>query len=161
MKKIPQLDNLYLLVKVIECGGLSAAARHLGTTRSLVSRRLIALEQQYATQLIYRDARHFAVTPAGERAYKHAVIMCDAAEAAVAAMREARANSKGVLRIGMHEALSALLADMLPTYTQTHPQLRIVTDNHTTIDALLEQRVDMILHCGHTPPNSGDIVARS
>src|SRR5699024_4947051 len=109
MEQARHLDNLHLLVKIIEAGSLAAAARELDTTRSLVSRRLMALEKAFGARLVYRDARRFAVTPAGERVYKHAVVMCDAADAAFAAADEARTAGAGTLRVGMHEALCMLV----------------------------------------------------
>lgn len=160
MEQTHQLDNLYLLVKVIEAGSLAAAARELGTTRSLVSRRLIALEKAFGTRLIHRDARRFAVTAAGEQVYKHAVVMCDAADAAFAAVREARAPGQGTLRVGMHDTLSTFVSGMLTAYAGQHPHLRIATSTRDDVDALLKQRVDAIMHLGRDLPDNGDIVAR-
>lgn len=40
------LSDLYLLTRVIEAGGFAAAARQTGMTRSLLSRRIVGLEQR-------------------------------------------------------------------------------------------------------------------
>ena len=39
------LNDLYLLTRVIEAGGFAAAARQTGMTRSLLSRRIVGLER--------------------------------------------------------------------------------------------------------------------
>lgn len=155
-----QLTNLYLLTRIIDAGGFSAAAREMGTTRSLLSRRIIALEKALGTHLLYRDARHFAVTAAGEKVYRHAITMCDAAHAAMAAASEARSPGQGTLRVSMRDALLPLMSDVLTVFAEHYPQMRLTTNTHHDFDILLYQRADVVLHLGSALPDSGDIVAR-
>lgn len=158
MQQANQLANLYLLVQVIDAGGLSAAARELGLTRSMVSRRLMALERELGVRLLYRDARNLTVTPDGEKVYRHAVAMCDAAHAAAAAARDARGHDGVQIRIGMDPSLSPLLADMLPTFCAQHPGIKLSTAA-ADVDALTKQRVDLLLHAGGAPDSTA-VVAR-
>lgn len=154
------LNNLYLLVRVIDAGNMSAAARELGTSRSLLSRHIIALEKALGTQLLHRDARRFAVTPSGEAVYREAVLMCDAAHAAVASAQEAVGAGQGPLRVGMCDALSSLMAAQLTAFADHYPQIQLSMHDHNDIDALLCQEVDVVMHLRHALPNSADIVAR-
>lgn len=154
------LTNLYLLVRVIDAGGFSAAAREIGTTRSLLSRRIIALEEALDVRLLYRDARRFTVTATGEKVYRHAVMMCDAAQAATAAARESRGTGHGKLRVSMCDALLPLISGVLAAFAGHHPQMQLSANTRHDVDALLLQRTDVIFHLGHTLPDSGDIVAR-
>src|SRR5690348_15890380 len=98
MDRINNLGDLYLFVQVIEAGGFSAAATRMGTTCSLLSRRLIALEQRLGARLLHRNARQFALTATGERVYRHASAMC---EAAIAAEQAAISQdpTRGLVRI--------------------------------------------------------------
>ena len=56
-----------LFVTVVDAGGLSAAARKLGISPAMVSKRLARLEQRLGTRLIHRSTRKMALTPQGER----------------------------------------------------------------------------------------------
>ncbi|KRF01796.1 hypothetical protein ASG87_09795 [Frateuria sp. Soil773] len=159
MDQTGQLANLYLLTRVIDAGGFSAAAREMGTTRSLLSRRIIALEQQLGARLLHRDARRFAVTAVGEQVYRQAVLMCEAAQAAVAVAREAQGPA-GLLRVDMPGPLSPLLSGVLAEFADRNPQLRLAASASGGADALLRQRADVALSLGSALPDSGDIVAR-
>lgn len=159
MDQIGQLANLYLLTRVIDAGGFSAAARAMDTTRSLLSRRIIELEQHLGVRLLHRDARRFAVTAVGEQIYRHAVLMCEAAQAAAAVAREAH-DGGGLLRVDMPDLLSPLLSGVLADFADSHPQVRLSAAAGGGIDALLRQRADVALSLGHALPDSGDIVAR-
>ena len=90
MEQADNLADLHLLVQVIDAGGLAAAAQTLGTTRSLVSRRLLALEARLGAKLLNRNTRGLSVTATGEEVYRHAVLMCEAAQAALHAAGSGR-----------------------------------------------------------------------
>lgn len=158
MDQARYLADLYLLVQVIDAGGFSAAAKAMGTTRSLLSRRIIALEKALGTRLVFRNARHFAVTATGEAVYHHAVLMCDAAQAAIDATRTSE-HGGSKLRISMCDALLPLMSGVLADFGEHYPQTQLSMSANDDTDALLEQHVDVILHLGHTLPDSSDIVA--
>lgn len=160
MDQINNLGDFFLLVHVVEAGGFSAAATRLGTTRSLLSRRIIALEQRLGTRLLHRNARRFAVTEAGERVYRHATAMCEAAIAAEHAAAPP-ANAASLVRIEAQGLLSPLVAELVPGFAATHPRTRLAVTTHgSDIEALLRQQADVILSLRETLPDSSDIVAR-
>lgn len=143
MQQPSQFTNLYLLVQVIDAGGLSAAARQLGMTRSMVSRRLMALESELGVRLLHRDARHFIVTPAGEKVYRHALVMCDAAQAATEAARDSDGAHSAQIRIGMDDALQTLATEIVPAFSAQHPGVRLAVGSGD-VSALVKQRVDVV-----------------
>lgn len=159
MDRINNLSDLFLLVQVIEAGGFSPAATRLGTTRSLLSRRIIALEARLGARLLHRNARQFAITSTGERVYRHAAAMC---EAAVAAEQAATGPGDSLVRIEAQGLLSPLVGELVPGFAATHPRIRLtVNTGGSDIEALLRQQADVILSLRETLPDSGDIVARS
>ncbi|MGF6709193.1 DNA-binding transcriptional LysR family regulator [Luteibacter sp. W1I16] len=160
MEQINNLGDFFLFVHVVEAGGFSSAATRLGTTRSLLSRRIIALEQRLGTRLLHRNARRFAVTEAGERVYRHASVMCEAALAAEQAAAPS-ANAGSLVRIEAQGLLSPLVAELVPGFVANHPRTRLaVTASGSDIEALLRQQADVILSLRETLPDSSDIVAR-
>jgi DNA-binding transcriptional LysR family regulator len=160
MDQASNLTDLFLLVRVIDAGGFSAAAARMGTTRSLLSRRIIELERRLGVRLLHRNARQFAVTAIGERVYRHAVAMCEAADAAERAAESAGVAS-GLVRIATHGLLTSLVTDLLPGFSVGYPQIRLaVNPGGGDVEALLRQQVDIVLGMGDTLPDSADIVAR-
>ena len=61
-------DSLYkmsVFAKVVAAGSLSAAARDLGVSTAVVSRRLAALEARLGVRLVNRTTRRLALTDEG------------------------------------------------------------------------------------------------
>ncbi|WP_322096603.1 helix-turn-helix domain-containing protein [Oceanibaculum indicum] len=59
------MDDLRTFVAVADAGGVSAAARRLGLSKSIVSRRLFRIEAELGVQLLARTTRGAALTEAG------------------------------------------------------------------------------------------------
>lgn len=157
MQLTHHLNDLYLLVQIIDAGGYAAAGRKTGTSRSLLSRRIQALEKALGTQLLYRDARHLLVTPAGEKLYRHALTMCDAVEAADASLRTSHEMSHAALHVGTHDALDPLLNGVMTAFGTAHPQIQLSADTNHDIGALLQHRADVVFHLGRDLPAHHDI----
>ena len=60
------IEDLQTFVEVADAGGVSAAARRLGVSKSIVSRRLFRLEAELGVQLLARTTRGAALTEAGD-----------------------------------------------------------------------------------------------
>ncbi|HBN50656.1 MAG TPA: LysR family transcriptional regulator, partial [Thalassospira sp.] len=70
------LDDLQTFVEVADAGGVSPAARRLGVSKSVVSRRLIRLEAELGIQLLTRTTRGASLTEAGAMFRDHAAKAC-------------------------------------------------------------------------------------
>ena len=66
------VEDLQTFVEVADAGGVSAAARRLGVSKSIVSRRLFRLEGELGVQLLARTTRGAALTEAGVTFRDHA-----------------------------------------------------------------------------------------
>ena len=58
------IEELRTFVEVADAGGVSPAARRLGVSKSIVSRRLARLEEALGAQLLARTTRGAALTEA-------------------------------------------------------------------------------------------------
>lgn len=66
------IEDLQTFVAVADAGGVSAAARRLGVSKSIVSRRLFRVEAELGVQLLARTTRGAALTEAGITFRDHA-----------------------------------------------------------------------------------------
>ena len=57
-------------VAVVESGTFSGAARQLGLSKSVLSKKVSQLEQALGCQLLYRTTRSLTLTEAGERYFE-------------------------------------------------------------------------------------------
>src|SRR5574343_277416 len=93
------LNQAAVFVKVVQAGGFSAAARLLGLPTSTVSHRVAMLEKRLGVTLLQRTTRRLHLTDAGHVYFDHAsaglVRMFDAE----AAVTEATAEPRGLLRV--------------------------------------------------------------
>ncbi len=65
-----RIAGMEAFVAVVEAGGFQAAARQLGISRALVSKRLSALERILGVQLLHRTTRRLSVTGPGSAFYE-------------------------------------------------------------------------------------------
>ncbi|TAM09485.1 MAG: LysR family transcriptional regulator [Nevskiaceae bacterium] len=159
MELARHLDAFYLFVQVVDAGGFSCAARHMGTTRSKLSRRIIALEEALGTQLLYRDSHRFALTPTGEIVYRHAILMCAAAQATLDAALAAQDTRHDELSLDMCDALNPLMSRIMVVFGQHRPQMRLTTHARHDIESLLCHQTDVVIHLGGELPDNRNIVA--
>ncbi|VXC96661.1 LysR family transcriptional regulator [Sphingomonas sp. 8AM] len=148
------LDPDYVLfAQVIEAGSLSAAARALGISPAMASKRLARLEARLGVRLIQRTTRRLAVTDAGERFHADVVgILRDvaAAEARVAGLRDEPA---GALRVSAPTSFGRLhIAPRLHDFLRVAPgvSLELLLDD-ANVD-LVAARVDVAVRIAREIP---------
>src|SRR5580692_6873133 len=119
------LEDLRTFVEVAGAGGLTPAARRLGLSKSIVSRRLVRLEQELGVQLLSRTTRGTALTEAGATFREHAARAADELEAAREAVSP-YGDVRGRLRISAPLTFGpAHLAPVLAELARRHPQLQV------------------------------------
>jgi DNA-binding transcriptional LysR family regulator len=119
------LDDLRTFVEVADAGGLTPAARRLGLSKSIVSRRLVRLEEDLGVQLLSRTTRGAALTEAGATFREHAArvaIELDAARDALAP----KGDLRGRLRVAAPLTFGPThVAPVLAELARRHPQLQV------------------------------------
>ena len=93
------LADIALFRTIVSAGSLSAAARSLGATPMLVSRRLAALEAELGVRLFHRTTRSLSLTAEGEAFLPHAVAMIEARDSAIESVSSGVSGISGLLRI--------------------------------------------------------------
>ncbi|MCU6452774.1 LysR family transcriptional regulator [Sphingomonas sp. A2-49] len=144
-----------LFVAVADCGSLSAAARGLGISPAMVSKRLQRLEQRLGVTLVHRTTRRLALTDAGAHLrddLSHILVALTAAEARVTGARDAPA---GVLRVSAPTSFGRLhVAPHLAAFLARYTAVQLSFDLSDAFVDLLGERVDCAIRiASDVPPN--------
>lgn len=119
------IEDLRTFVAVADAGGVSAAARRLGVSKSIVSRRLFRIEAELGVQLLARTTRGAALTEAGITFRDHAA----RASAEIDTARETilpAGKLHGRLRVAMPLTFGPThFAPVLAEMARQNPQLHI------------------------------------
>src|SRR5579863_2200248 len=92
------IEDLQTFLEVADAGGVSPAARRLGLSKSIVSRRIVRLEEALGVQLLSRTTHGATLTEAGATFREHAariVVELETAQEAISPIGDLR----GLLRI--------------------------------------------------------------
>jgi DNA-binding transcriptional LysR family regulator len=124
------LADVALFRMIASLGSLSAAARQLGTTPMLVSRRLAALEGEIGARLFHRTTRALSLTPEGEAFAPHAAALVEAHNAALESVTSRNVGLSGNLKITApnvigHAVLVPLIAELIADNPSLHVDLTL------------------------------------
>lgn len=144
-----------IFIRVVEEGGLSAAARTLNLAPSTISKVMTRLEERLGVRLMNRTTRQFKLTAEGEEFYKRSRAIIQDIEEAEAAISRAKAELSGTLRvISMVAFGNYQLVPIIPEFLARHPGLHIdlaLTDGKMDV---IEAGADVgVLH-GNLPDSS-------
>ncbi len=152
------VQDLMTFVEVADAGGVSAAARRLGVSKSIVSRRLFRLEAELGVQLLARSTRGAALTEAGVTFRDHAARV----SAEIDAAREPilpTGDLRGRLRIAVPLTFGPThFAHVLADMARRHPQLRIHTSYSDRFVDIIAEGFDCAIRVGYLPDSN--LIAR-
>lgn len=143
------IEDLRTFVAVADAGGVSAAARRLGTSKSIVSRRLLRIEAELGVQLLARTTRGAALTEAGMTFREHAA----RASAEIDTARESihpNGDLRGRLRVAMPLSFGPThFAPALAAMAHRHPRLQIHTSYSDRFVDLIAEGFDCAIRVGY------------
>ncbi len=94
-----QLKSMVVFAQVVEQGNLTAAAKHIGLSRAVVSYHIKKLEAQLGVTLLNRSTRSIALTEAGADYYQSCRIIAEQAHTAHQQMENLKHEPEGLLKI--------------------------------------------------------------
>lgn len=148
-ERIDRVDLMRTLVRIVEAGSLSAAARQLNTTQATVSRRLQSLETMLGVKLVLRTTHAMKLTDDGERCYQHARRVIDAWLALEDELSQAEDEPVGMLRVRAPHAFGQeqLLAP-LTRFLERYPQLSVEWMLNDKTVNFLSDNIDCAIRVG-------------
>lgn len=93
------LDDTALFAAIVQQGGFSRAAKYLGLSNGLMSRRIAKLESQLGVTLLKRTTRQLKLTPEGELFWQHAQRIQQEMDSAICLIQSLAEKPKGTLRV--------------------------------------------------------------
>ena len=154
-----RFDEMRAFVRVVEAGGISAAAERMGLAKSAVSRRLGELENRLDVRLLQRTTRRMHLTDAGREFYQRCVAILDELESAEQGLMKGRHTLDGRLRINAPLTLGLRhLMPLFDTFMANHPALQLDVDLDDHRVDLIEEGVDVVLRVGQLDDSS--LIAR-
>lgn len=149
------LNRLRALVAVIELGGFSQAARHLGVSQPAVSQQIRALETALSTTLIRRQGEPVQATAAGRAVYSRAKQILALWEEAEQAVRDLAQQPSGRLILGASTVPATyLLPPLISRFRKAHPQVDLaveVADSRRVREGILSGRIHLGVVGSHEP----------
>lgn len=152
------IEDLIAFVEVADAGGVSAAARRLSVSKSIVSRRLVRLEAELGVQLLARTTRGAALTEAGITFRDHAARVRAEIDAARDTILPAGELS-GRLRIAVPFSFGPThFGPMVAEMARRHPQLHIHTTYSDRFVDLIAEGFDCAIRVGYL--QDSNLIAR-
>lgn len=140
------LKEMAIFAQVVDSGGFSAAARHLGLTTSAVSRHVSRLETYMGGRLLQRTTRSVSLTELGEQVHAACVRMVNTAREIHALAGSYSARPNGVVRISAPVVLGQLwLAPLLPAFLDRYPEVDVRLSLVDRNVDLIEEGVDLAI----------------
>jgi DNA-binding transcriptional LysR family regulator len=143
------IEDLQMFVAVADAGGVSAAARRLGVSKSIVSRRLFRLEADLGVQLVARTTRGAALTEAGVTFRDHAARVSAEIDNARETISPA-GDLRGRLRIAMPLTFGPThFAPVVAEMARQHPALHVHTSYSDRFVDLIAEGFDCAIRGGY------------
>ncbi|PZQ97644.1 MAG: LysR family transcriptional regulator [Cereibacter sphaeroides] len=153
------LDDMRSFVEVIGLGGIGRAAHRLGISKSILSRRITAMEEDLGVRLLTRSRRGVTPTDAGIEWFSR----CERILAEVSEAREVVAGKAGDMtgRLRITAPQSFGLRHVAPVLTHMacrYPRLEIDADFSDRVVDLVSEGYDIAVRIGD--PRDTSLIAR-
>ena len=150
-----QLKSMVVFAQVVEQGNLTAAAKHIGLSRAVVSYHIKKLESLLGVKLLNRSTRSITLTEAGTEYYQYCRIIADQAATANQQMENLKNVPEGLLKITCPVNVGLqMVVPALNNFRRLYPKIEldvILTDEVVNI---MQEGIDLAIR-GAPLPDSG------
>ena len=132
------LEAMRIFAVVAEKGSFSAAARQLGLSKALTSKKVAQLEEHLGVRLLNRTTRHVGLTETGAAYRERCAALVAEVDEAHDMVRSRHGAPRGSLKVAAPRAFGEdVLVPALPSFMEAYPDISV----DLTLD---ERRVDII-----------------
>lgn len=156
---IDNLPGLQTFANVVAAGSLSAAAREMDLSLTVVSKRLAQLEKELGIRLLQRTTRRQVLTEEGEVFHAEVLRIIAAVEQAEAVVSGRVGTISGTIRLTAPGELGRQwIAPAVAAFQRLHPQVTVQLLMTDAVVDLLDAGVDLAIRFGSLEDSS--LVAR-
>ncbi|MEM7152412.1 MAG: LysR family transcriptional regulator [Myxococcota bacterium] len=138
-----------VFVEIVASGSITAAAKRLGLSKSVVSAHLKELEEVCGARLLERSTRRQRLTEIGERFLPRARAMTEAWSEGLRDVRAAMGEPVGTLRVTASSVVDAwLVTPAVARMTARYPRLSVRLDLSDSNRDLIEDEFDLAIRVG-------------
>ncbi|MEJ6850378.1 LysR family transcriptional regulator [Sinorhizobium fredii] len=153
------IDDVAIFTVAAGAGSLSEAARRLGLTPMIATRRLASLERSLGVRLMHRTTRSLSLTPEGESFLPYAQALIETEQQARALLREEDEGAAGLLRVSAPVAFAIkVIAPLIPSLLDANPELRVSLDMSDSMPDLVSSGTDLAIRIARLKDSS--LIAR-
>jgi len=148
-------SEMRVFARVVATGGLSAAAREVGLSTAMVSRRLAALESRLGVRLVNRTTRSLRLTDEGASYYESCCRVLGEIEEANAAVSAGREAAQGALRVALPAAFgNQYVAPLIPQFAARYPAVQLLLSLSDRNVNLVEEGFDLAIRIAQLADSS-------
>jgi DNA-binding transcriptional LysR family regulator len=156
---LDRMTGLEVFAKVASCGSLSAAARALGLSQTMVTKHIAAIEGRLGVKLFHRTTRKLSITEAGRNYLEASERILAEFEEADTSVGADRVEPRGLLRLTAPVVFgSSQIAPLLTEFSALHPRISIELGLNDRLVDLAEEGWDLAIRIGKLRDSS--LIAR-
>src|SRR5512138_3046695 len=149
------LQEMAVFSKVVAAGSLSAAARELGLSPALVSRRLAALEARLGVRLVNRTTRTLNLTVEGARYYDACTRVLAEIQEADAEVSVGRVDPQGALKVALPASFGHRhVAPLVPQFAARYPKVELALSLSDRTVNIMDEGFDVAVCIADLPDSS-------
>jgi|SRR5688572_14200724 len=149
------LHEMSVFSKVVGTGSLSAAARELGLSVALVSRRLAGLEARLGVRLINRTTRRLHLTDEGASYFETCARLLTEIQEADAAVAARRGDAQGDLKVALPASFGHQhVAPLVPQFVARYPNVRLALSLSDRYVNVIEEGFDLAVRIAELEDSS-------
>lgn len=155
MNYFEQLKSMVVFAQVIEQGNLTAAAKHVGLSRAVVSYHIKKLESQLGVKLLNRTTRSISLTEAGAEYYQSCRIIAERATAANQQIENLKNEPEGLLKITCPVNVGLqMVVPALNKFRDLYPKIDLDVMLTDEVVNIIQEGIDLAIR-GAPLPDSG------
>lgn len=133
-----KFEDLQAFVTVVEAGSFTAAAERMDGNKSVISRRISALEKRLGVQLLRRTTRTLNLTDTGRSFYERSARILSDLDEAESAVAQEHGELQGQLRVALPLSFGIRhMGEPVAEFNRLHPGIRFDLD-------LSDRRIDIV-----------------
>ena len=153
---LQNLLNILHLVRVMDAGSFSEAARRSGTTTSALSKAVTRLEQVHGVKLMHRTTHAISLTPDGEKLIEGARHLLREAEQLQGMLDRTGGSAAGRVRLSAPGPLiRSCLSPQIPALLRANPKIELDLKVDDAQLDLAAEGVDIAIRIGSSDGQPG------